>query len=233
MLKANDISDKPVVTNGSGRQQEQQIATIQDVIVNTLSRRLIGFLIRRGGWSGGARVLPWSQVIAVRYRSVLAHSVDSITAARAIPQIQETLEHDRRFRRSTVLTPKYGLLGTLTDIYFDSQTGEVSGYEVTDNQYDDLYAAGRTFVPAVDEPMIFDKDSLIVPQTAFDMMRKHNGSADNRRQEEVNVLGTRVRWDVRQTNGEIIAARGQIVNERILSRAEEQHLETALHQATG
>lgn len=232
MLKGKDVINNSIIVGES----LEQVGTIKDIIVDSEARNVIGFLVRKGGWAGGAQILPYTEVVGVSNRRAVAISTTSVVKADAIPWIRNTLERGRRFRQSPVRTPEQQELGTLTDIYFDSQAGEIMGYEVTAGLSDDLNATGQTFVPAGDEPLIVKDDAIIVPQATLNKMKVNNfQSQDEHQAAEIpsltKLLGRRVRWAVRGPEGEIIAAQGQIVTQATAEQARANHRENDLLRA--
>lgn len=229
MFKTSDIINNLIIPV----EEQNHIGAVRDVIIDIHASRLLGFLIGHGGWSGGTRVLPWPEVVQISFRQIIVKSTASVVLARTIPPIRYNLEQGQQPIGADLVTNGNRRLGTLTDVFFDSHTGEIAGYEVSEKVPAGVYATWRSFVPRVTQPMKFRDHNLVVPQAAIDQMQMHTINENDGHSHVNGMLGQRVRWNVRANNGEIIAARGQIVDHAIIDQAREQDMEKALQQATG
>lgn len=226
MLKTSDITNNTILAVDG----ETHIGAVHEVIIDVDTNRVLGFLVGRGGWSGGTHVLPWPEVVQINFQHIIVKSTASVVLAREVPPMRYNLEQGQQPIGADLVTSDNRRLGTLTDVFFDSQTGEIMGYEVSDGNQVGAYITWRSFVPSVTQPMKFRDDVLVVPQVAVEQMETRANSDNN---DETAMLGQRAQWNVRADDGEIIVARGQIVDRDIIDRAHEQGVEKTLQQATG
>jgi uncharacterized protein YrrD len=159
MPRGIDVIGKPVITHDTG----EQVGKIEDLIVDYNSNQLLGFLVYRGGWAGGARVLPWSSGITVGPEAVVALSEREIVEAKQDFRISVVLEHDA-VMGMTVMTTDGRTLGTLVDIVFDAQSGSVRFYELTRGSLAGENS-GYSFVPAPVSLKIEGQVVLVPPVT--------------------------------------------------------------------
>jgi uncharacterized protein YrrD len=73
-------------------------------------------------------------------------SADSVFSAKQVPEVAKFLEYNSVLKETRILTTDGRDLGTMVDLYFDSETGVVEGYEVSGGLFADAYS-GRSFVP--------------------------------------------------------------------------------------
>jgi uncharacterized protein YrrD len=161
MPRGIDVIGKPVITHDTG----EQVGKIEDLIVDYSTNRILGFLVYRGGWAGGARVLPWSARVTVRPEAVEAQSEREIVEARQDYRITMILEHDAIIGMKVMTTDGH-VLGTLVDIVFDAKSGSIRFYEITGS----LPAgenSGYSFVPAP-VPLKIEGHVVVVPPAAAD-----------------------------------------------------------------
>jgi uncharacterized protein YrrD len=227
VLKTSDIIENLIYPVG----QDNHIGGVRDVIIDMHANCLLGLLIGHGGWSGGTRVLPWSEIVQINFRRIIVKSTDSVVLASTISPIRHILEQGQQPIGADIVTADNRRLGTLTDVFFDSQTGEIAGYEMSDGAKAGIYAPWRSFVPSAAPSMKFRDDTLVVPQAVVDQMQIRPGPNDPANNTAVALLGRRVRWNVRAGDGEIIAARGQIVDHDIINQAREQDMVKVLRRA--
>ncbi len=143
MLRANQIIGKPVVASNSGK----QIDVVKDLIFDHEAHRLLGFLTSRGGWSGSARILPWSAALTIGLRAIIARSGNLVVEAASIPRVQELLEGGESVLGKPVHLADGTLVSTLSDVFFEKSTGIIKGYEITDGGLSEK-SSSRLFVPA-------------------------------------------------------------------------------------
>jgi uncharacterized protein YrrD len=161
MPKGVDVIGKPVITHETG----EQVGKIEDLIVDYNNNQVLGFLVYRGGWAGGARVLPWSAGVTVGPAGVETWSEQQIVEARQDYQITMVLEHDAIIGMKVMTTDGHAL-GTLVDIVFDAQSGSIRSYEITGS----LLAgenSGYSFVPAP-VPLKIEGHVILVPPSTAD-----------------------------------------------------------------
>ncbi len=253
MRKGSDLIGKPIVAFGGG----QRLETIQDVIFDQESNRLLGFVVDEGGWFSGARVLPLQNVQALGEDAVIVPSAQAITSAEALPAIRRILERNNVLKGTKILTTDGRDLGTMSDLYFDERTGAIEGYEVSGGIFADV-ASGRAFVPAP-QTLKIGKDVAFVPPETATLMEEQTGglkaaveTAGDTRQDAAAsatsatanrptdpaeqrsfMLGKVASTDVSAPDGTLLVARGQQVTELAAQEAERQHVLDKLYLATG
>lgn len=249
MLKGAELIGLPIFTSDSGLAHHKT----QDIIISQEKDRLSGFLVNKGGWSGQARVIPWSEVIMAGPSALLVRSDHSIVDARDVPEIEWALEHEHRLRGMRMCTTGGLDLGIIKDVFFDPQTGHTAGYEVCGQFLDDA-DLHCTFISARFKPSIKDQAAWVLPEAAATVQRQikniqriqlpAKGSAlalpDAAMAQAANLSGAADRargrdalWDIRAADGSLIAVRGQPITEDVVQRAIEHHRLLELLRAAG
>ena len=202
MRKGRDVIGKPVVAFDSG----EKLETISDLIFDQDSNRLLGFLVDEGGWFSSSKVLAISDVQAIGLDAVIVSSKEAITTASDIPEIKQVLERNNILKDTRIMTLDGRDLGTMVDLYFDSQTGAVEGYEVSGGLFADAYS-GRSFVPAP-QTLKIGEDVAFVPSETADLMEEQVGgikaamqTAGGKIQETAQVAGEKLQ-ETAQVAGE-------------------------------
>ena len=126
MLKGTDLIGLPIIASDSG----QTLATTQDFIISPEADRLIGLLIKKGGWTGQAQVVPWGEIVVAELTAIIVRSDASIVDADDVPDIQSVLESNKRLRGTRMCTTDGVDLGVIVDLFFSRKTGMTEGYEV-------------------------------------------------------------------------------------------------------
>ncbi|GAB4454516.1 MAG: hypothetical protein Kow00120_24340 [Anaerolineae bacterium] len=234
MLKGNDIVGKPVLDSND----RQPIKKVEELIFDPYHSQVLGFLLHKGGWAGGALALLWPNVLAVSPEAVIARSGDLIVEARWTVEIKQVLEVNERLMGRRMATTDGRDLGTVTDLFFDPQTGAIEGYEVAGGAFADSDFAApstRTFAPAPPQ-LTIEADAALVPPVVAQRMEERADAARARRAGCGEALeaarGLRVRRAVR-SRGRYVAAQGQIVTDAVIKRARALQQEAALWKAVG
>lgn len=233
MLKGNDVVGCPVLIGDTDR----RIKRVEDVVADPVNNRILGFLVDEGGWSGGAYVLPWSAVSAVRPDAVIVASEACIVRADWTVRIKTVLERVGKVVGRRIMTTDGRDLGRLTDVFFDSRTGRIEGYEVVEGEFASAYGA-RSFVPALGELQIAGEVVLAPPAAARAMEEQDTGGTPSHGPDDgadalARAKGRRARREVRAAHGGYVAAQGQIVGERVVARARAAGKEKELLRAVG
>jgi len=235
MLKGTDLIGLSIIASDSG----QTLATTQDFIISPEADRLIGLLIKKGGWTGQAQVVPWGEIVVAELTAIIVRSDASIVDADDVPDIQSVLESNKRLRGTRMCTTDGVDLGVIVDLFFSRKTGMTEGYEVCGRLLD-AASSHCVFVSASYYPIIEGKTAWVPPAVA-DFVRQqientrqfrlgenhHTGqrrtAQDLRDSALVSmaemVRGHRLLWDVRTAEGRLIAVRGQPITEAVIQRA--------------
>lgn len=169
MRKGTDILNRSIIAFDTGR----RIARVLDLIFDQDTNQLLGFLVDEGGLFHSAKVIPLNQVKAIGPDVIVVPGEDSIVPVKDIPQIQTVVEHKLVLKGNRILTTDGRYLGSIVDLYFNEQTGNIEGYETSGGLFADTYS-GRSFIPAPQTVKIGEEVTFVPPETA-DLMEEQIG----------------------------------------------------------
>lgn len=243
MRKGSDLIGKPVIAYDTGEQFDQ----VQDLIFDPNANQLLGLLIDEGGWLYDARILPFQGIQAIGQDAAIAKSKSLVITASQVPEIERVLQTNQILRGTQIMTTDGCNLGTLVDFFFDEETGNVEGYEVSGGLLGDLQA-GRSFVPA-SQYLKLGEDVAFVPPETVNLMAESSRLKPQAPEDFTDktlrsphslplspleqILGKRVRHSVRTDNGLFIAVPGQIITPRAIERARTYRKERELLESVG
>jgi uncharacterized protein YrrD len=127
VLKVKDIIGKPVVAADSGERIETVVAPIFDRAENCL----LGFLVDQAGWFSNPKVLPLYLVKAIEADAIIIPWKESISPASDYATIHDVLAENNSLDRDHILANNDRDLGSLLDLYFDENTGDIENSEAT------------------------------------------------------------------------------------------------------
>lgn len=147
MRKSSDVIGTPIVLP-----QEQRGERIIDWILDLSANRLLGFVVTRGGWSGGARILLWENIRQLSDQAVVSASVSPIIEIAKIMRVKQVLERRQPLIGLDVITRNGKLLGKVVDFYFDEEDGTLIGLATALQTALDNGKATYAYVPIL-EPL--------------------------------------------------------------------------------
>jgi uncharacterized protein YrrD len=158
MLKASDLVGKPITAYNTG----QIIDSVDTLVSDPFHYQIVAFVV----WSKGetARALPWSGVHRVEPQRVIARSPQMIVEVSQLFEIRQLLERPTVKAGTRIMTTNGHDLGLVKDIYFDTRTGSIEGYDVMGGVFGDP-ETGRAFVPASHMVRITAHTAFVVPRT--------------------------------------------------------------------
>lgn len=193
MLKGGDQVGKRLVTFKTG----EELDKVKDIVFDHRQNRVLGFLVDEGGWFSAARVLPFDKAQAIGPDAIVVGERDAISAADSQPALRDLPSGQTVLKGTKMMTSDGRDLGTMSDLYFDEETGRIEGYEVSGGIFADAYS-GRSFVPA-EHTLTLGEDVAFVPPETADLMEEQVGgikgaaiAAGSRLQEVGSVAGEKL-----------------------------------------
>lgn len=128
IIKGKNVLGLKVITVQDGKELE----TIKDILFDPNTNRVRGFSISTGGWFSDAKILPIENVKSIGPDAVIIESVDSIkNGSDIIEKLKNIAEDGQDLTKTKVITESGVELGRITDLFFESTTGEVDEFEVS------------------------------------------------------------------------------------------------------
>lgn len=170
MRKGQDLIGKPIVTLTTG----ERVGSVQDLVFDPDTHRIRALLVDEGGLFRAARVVPFLAVSSFGEDAVIVEDPASVVSAGDVERVGDILNDKKAVIGTTLMTTDGKNLGRLADLYFNEQTGDVVGYDVTGGLFADL-SSGRSFVPAPTSLTLGHDVALVPPETAFAMEEQEPG----------------------------------------------------------
>lgn len=169
MRRGSDAFGRSVITYDTG----ERIARVEDLIFAESSNQIVGLLIAESRLFSSARVIPFHSIQAFGPDVIVVPDKSAVKRLEQLPKIEQLLKHNNVLKGTRIMTTNGRNLGTMVDLYFDDQTGEVEGYDVSGGLFADAYS-GRSFVPAP-QTLKIGKDVAFVPPEVAALMEEQIG----------------------------------------------------------
>lgn len=168
MRKGHSLFGLPVINQSGG----EHLGKVLDLVFDHAADECVALVIKERELFGliGAQVVPWNQIITIGPDAVMVQSGKSVVAVNDDSRIKKIMEHEHHLAGTRIYTEDGRYLGTFGDVYLDSASGRVLGYEVSGGLVSDT-VSGKRFLPAEIGPDI-GKDTVIVPSQAADLLEQ-------------------------------------------------------------
>jgi uncharacterized protein YrrD len=166
MLKGSDVIGTPVFIQDTG----EQINQVEDVIFDPETNRLLGFIIDKGEKSSEAHLALWEGIQKIEPDKVTLSSLKYVIPANYAPPLKHLTENENILNQARIITTTGQELGQLSDVYFDVQTGQVEGYEVTQRMLAGILAESD-FLPVAQVVEVGQETILVKPEVADTLLK--------------------------------------------------------------
>ena len=228
MRKGKTVVGQSVISYAEGR----RLDTVKDLLISQTNDAIVALLVDEGGLLSGSRVVPIESVRNFGRDAVVVADAGSITTASADPEVKSILNRNDKLLGKRVVSDMGDALGSISDMYFEEESGRIQGFEVSGGVLGDI-ARGTSYL-AVDEIERLGPDVIFVrPDTGENLQSQVGGvlgtldKAGNRigetvysAQDEIQariaeshperaLVGRRSGTDVTDANGSIVVANGE------------------------
>lgn len=113
-------------------EQGKKVEDVDDLIYDPSSQKVVALLVSGGGIFSEAKVIPFNQIKSIGKDAVIVQSEDVLENASQMGKKVASIAGDGIYLSKTKVITKEGTnLGEIDDIFFDSQTGKVEEFEVS------------------------------------------------------------------------------------------------------
>lgn len=164
MHHIGELADVPVLEIETGK----QIGTVEDALISLTAHRLQGLVVVNAAWFSQKRKIMFSEIFQIGRDAVMVRS-----DAAGVPYDEKEVDRvrlcDFGYLRDKSIFSESGLhLGTLTDLAFDPETGEIKSYQISDGAIADLLH-GRRSLPTPQAEAVCE-DRIILPESAVRLL---------------------------------------------------------------
>lgn len=163
LRKANELLGLPIVTRDGG----EKIGELVDVVLDRDAGQALGLLVDEAGWFKDAHAVSWTSVLVIGPDVIIVDSKQSVQKASEIPEMKEVLDRGYVLHGVRVQTTDGHDLGRLEAVVFDTQSGKVDGFELSDQP------GGHPTLVYLPRPQSFEsgRDVAFVPPEALHTLR--------------------------------------------------------------
>lgn len=128
LIKANDVIGLKVITLETGK----EVAKVQDVVYDPRDNMVKALVIDEGGWFSDAKVILFEDIKSIGEDAVIIESEEKVrTASEVSSRVANIAREEQNLTKTKIITEEGDELGSVSDIIFDSKTGKVEEFEVS------------------------------------------------------------------------------------------------------
>lgn len=166
LIKAGDVIGLRVVTMDEGKEVDR----VHDVVYDPKENRVKALVIDEGGWFSDAKVLLIEDIYSIGKDAVVIESEERIRKAVDVNErVASIAREEQKLTKTKVITENGINLGAISDILFDTATGRVEEFEVSQGLKN--LQSGRKTV-RVDQVMTVGEDVTVVKAGAEEQLKR-------------------------------------------------------------
>lgn len=230
MQKGKSVMGRDVLSLATGA----RIHSVKDILIGADNDRVVALLVDEGGLLGTSTVVPFDAVQSFGRDAVVINEENSVIAASSDPEVKVILDGNHKLLGKTVFTEDGQKVGSIADLYFDEQSGRITGFEITGGILGDL-AKGSSFLGS-DEVRLAGRDVVFVSSSGAEAVENQVGGLQGAvakagekvssaaqpsepQSPEAALVGRRSGTDVLDERGGIVLATGQRITADHVARA--------------
>jgi uncharacterized protein YrrD len=141
--KGKSVTGRDVLSLATGA----RIHSVKEILIDRDNEKVVALLVDEGGLLGTSTVVPFGAITSFGRDAVIINEETSVVAASSDPQVKVILEDNHKLLGKTVFTEDGQKVGSIGDLYFDDQSGRITGFEITGGLLGDI-ARGTSFLGA-------------------------------------------------------------------------------------
>jgi uncharacterized protein YrrD len=158
MQRMRDIVGLPVIETETGK----QISQIEDIVLNIDEAKIYGIITNSAKDLSSEQGISFMNILSLGRDAVMVRNHSVIQEATAFFEVT-TIYYIKELFEKEIVTEEGLRLGILVDVFFDTSTGEMKSYQISDSIISDLlYGRKKMPIPKI---QVIGKDKVIVPGT--------------------------------------------------------------------
>jgi uncharacterized protein YrrD len=160
-IKASEIIGNKIVSLQDGK----EIGKIQDLVYDPEIQKIRALIIDKGGWFSEPKLIPIENIKNIGEDAVV---VDSPNVIKRISEVDKAVasiaKNETYVTRTKIMTDTGVELGMVNDILFDSESGNVEKFEISQGGFKDL-SSGKKLIDVSNIETIGHDTIIVKPET--------------------------------------------------------------------
>lgn len=167
LVKSSEVIGSKVITIQGGK----NIENVDDIIYDPEDNQVRALVVNSGGLFSDAQVIMMEDVKSIGQDAIMVESDQVLKSVDKIPPtISEIVKNDIHLTHKDVVTEDGTDLGSISDIIFDSNSGKVEEFEVSQGRLENIRSGKKTI--SIDKIVTVGEDDIIVSGYTEQEVRK-------------------------------------------------------------
>jgi uncharacterized protein YrrD len=141
-IKGDKVTGLNIISINTG----EKVYSVKELIYDPMQNKVLGFLVDEGGWFSDAKVILIEDVKSIGEDALMIESEDVVKKVDDIQgKVARIADEGHYLTHTNVVTESGTELGKVTDIFFDSVTGDVREFEVSQGVVKDIKSGKKRF----------------------------------------------------------------------------------------
>jgi uncharacterized protein YrrD len=224
MRRGKTVIGNDVLTKEDGR----KLHNVKDLIVDPDARAIAALLVDEGGLLSSSKVVPVDAIERFGKDAVLITDASTVLSASKYPKVNAVIGRNETLVGKRVYSESGQQHGTISDIYFEEETGAILGYEVSGGGL----TRAQSFLPA-EHVVRTGADVAYIDDAGITEMQAEPATPAEGAASANPLVGRRPTHDVEDDEGRILVAAGQRIEPAHVDEARERGRIDELTEATG
>jgi len=141
-MKGRELISLPVVSSDNNK----LLGEVKDIIYDPSKNRILGYVVEKKGWLREGRGFLHSELVRHEKDCLVVKDESVVGNVGRIPELKEAIDTQKDIRGWRVEYNDGRYIGIIQDLVVDAESGEISGYEISDGIVQDLLV-GRVTIP--------------------------------------------------------------------------------------
>lgn len=233
LIKGSDVLGLKVISVLEGK----ELHPVNDIIYDPALNKVTALLIDKGGWFSDARVIAIEDVQSIGEDAVIIESSDRVRPASSVNQRTANIARDDiNLTKTRIITDKGTDVGTITDIFFDSN-GNVTEFEVSQGMFSTVQSGKKRI--HVSDIITIGVDATVVKEDAKTTMASQaneqgiQGMFNAAKMKTAETIDTaKQKTTALREKGEEHALKAQYQAQELQQKAQDTYTQTKTDQRT-
>lgn len=211
-MKSKDVIGKKVVSVKEG----MKLGQVRWPVLDSLHQKVIGFVVDDRQWFLETKIVLFQSIRGMEDEVITVDDKTALTPVRDLQKIHHHLEENIQLINMKIISESGKFLGRIEDFTFNVQTGKIESYCIKESPLSldgrDVLSLGQDMLIVKEESVISMTEPISSPLGGFDL-----NSLFEKRQIDF-LLGKVMVRDIRDGQGGVLAAAGEVVDSNAIMR---------------
>jgi uncharacterized protein YrrD len=220
IVKVSELKKADILTL-----EGQKTSSVQDILYDPKQKTVIAFITARQSLVSDAKVIPLTEVQKIGQKAVLIKSLQSEKKISELGEPYTSLIKDESLTltKGKLVGENAVEYGTVSDTFFDSQTGRIVEFEYSEGTIESLKSGKKTI--RIKEILSVGKDAVIVKSTSAQTQPEPKAQPNQSQTQDPNpqiikeAIGKYASKNILTPQDQLFAAQNQIITNEMLQEA--------------